>query len=795
MAEQEQVQEQDQNPLTEEELKRVFKEFDDAGISPQMQVSSLARIFPEFEGVELPGLNAIRSELGFPVIQPARGLQSVVDRSIAKSREPASSRLNLPSPKEMFDRSIAAAKTPEGAMLAAAIMSGAGVGAIAARSSIPLIARAAPLISSIAASGGEQIAESFLLPEGEQPRETILQDTLDKTQGMVDFSPDSLGGRSVRLAQDVLLDSVFSKGIRAVGNLRRGASRQSDSLDSTLGQSGDSSFISIAEEAFTPARVQRAQRRSGILAGDVISSDVNQRFGRRRVTSGPATPVEFTPEGLTQLVLDLESKTRSNYLRAIKASTDFGNEVVFRAKNHQGSVTLKSGKVVPIDGPIDTKELLDSALTIYNKIPTSQKMEGVKTSLVSEIEDLFSKAGVKFDKKPGKLVITGFDHIEFVDAWELKKHFGKLGHGDIIKGTVFEDPQFRTLAKKMDASIEKSIKELWDDTDALDAYQASKKITDARYRAFAPGGKAANGAGAVLQEAREPIPEVDAILGDVKRMKRFLASDEILQDESLPTHLLKGKGRIEGFGGRATKQDLQAYAFMKTMFESTWTDPKGFTRFDPIKLQDAWKKLSTSASGKELFGSKVRGDLDKTFDIIAQRVNQVAEVGGVTDISGNRYIALKLASGMVQIGAPIAVGMTAFGPNAVGFGAIGLIWATMTGLGILATNPTTSRLLHNMLRGGPLGMSSERASRLVGHALIGLPMTFQTQDGTQIQGTLDNDGQPTADLNQEELNSSFPGITVDPSSLPNPPQSEPAPDIIPRGRKDAAQPQREMWRE
>jgi len=202
--------------------------------------------------------------------------------------------------------------------------------------------------------------------------------------------------------------------------------------------------------------------------------------------------------------------------------------------------------------------------------------------------------------------------LSFDDAWELKKRFGALGYGDVIENTNVEHTNFRNLTSSMDDSIESSIGS-WESggSDALNSYKEAKRITNARFEAYAPLGNRAAGAAALLQGAHvnqgtlkfhnQANSEIDRAFRNVNQMQRFLDS-----------------GTIDGVPGKSTREELQSYAVMKIINGARDIVPEkqfgaGATRFNSTKMLSEWRELIDNDAGRLLFSKQTRANTAQTY--------------------------------------------------------------------------------------------------------------------------------------------------------------------------------------
>ena len=435
-----------------------------------------------------------------------------------------------------------------------------------------------------------------------------------------------------------------------------------------------------------------------------------------------------------------------------------------------------------IKGPIHLGDITKKVRSILDDLPPETLESGeINYVLGKELNTLLDETQTMVIEN-GKEVVKTLP-ISFARAWELKKRFGQLGYGDVVNNVPFVNTKFRDLTNGMDEAIEKSIPQ-WNNPELLEDYQAAKDIINARHEAFAPLGNRSAGAANVVSGGRrnqgtlrffnQANDSLDSVLVDAEKMQSFLNSGTI---PNVP-------------GIRGNKAELQSYAVMKIMNDSKIMDFAGTkvseatASFSPTKIQSAWKELTESKAGQLLFGKQERQNLNKTFDIIQQRLNQLSVVNQPLSREGSRYLGLKAITGMITLSGTSAsamlLGSTFNSGLAIGTTLTGGFIAGMYALGRLAVNPKTARLLHDLLRGAPLQMSQRKASRLISQSLIGVPLSFEGEDGNRISGMVENDGAGAGvfipNLDQDSapifpdgpgINTLGGGVTIDETSLPN----------------------------
>jgi len=126
--------------------------------------------------------------------------------------------------------------------------------------------------------------------------------------------------------------------------------------------------------------------------------------------------------------------------------------------------------------------------------------------------------------------------------------------------------------------------------------------------------------------------------------------------------------------------------------------------------------------------------VSKNFDVIANRISELTQISDKLQLGGKRYIGLKVATGVAEMSGSTAGSLMsgAAAPTGRIAAAGAVVGGIMTfgQLGKLSLSPKTARLTLAMLRGGPLGMSSKAAARLIAQTSIGYPMVFRFADGT-----------------------------------------------------------------
>lgn len=180
----------------------------------------------------------------------------------------------------------------------------------------------------------------------------------------------------------------------------------------------------------------------------------------------------------------------------------------------------------------------------------------------------------------------------------------------------------------------------------------------------------------------------------------------------------------ESGGGTNLRSDVGAYKFMRIWQDAIKRDPidPSKMKLDPQKLTDSLYDPEFQSSGKLLWNSKQRGDIEQFFKNVAYTQDK---------INAHPYFRLG-TNGMAFTGNI----MMALHGNLPGAAMGTTIQLGANGVGKLLTNPKVSRLLVSMAGGEPLGVSQEYAARAIVNALNGMTVAIANRDGSSTPGTV-----------------------------------------------------------
>lgn len=474
------------------------------------------------------------------------------------------------------------------------------------------------------------------------------------------------------------------------------------------------------EDLFYGGGKEEAIQKTNQLASDRIADTMASLSGR---TKSAVTNPQW-------LSINLRQKLENNLVTSYKASNDAAASASLIAKGNSLDipVTAAEASTLPastikivsnpqtgtqflhsIEGPIQLDNYANSLQNFlndkYKLYSTIDKMPADEKPLVTIAQNTLNRIA-NIDPKTGQ--ITGVKPMSFKDAWTYKS-----GLDDLAQPTYGEGGQAiysnankiaRNFSNELSDSIESSIGN-WQNgvADALNNYLNAKAIVHQRHNVFRNVGQFLNG-------YNSAVPKLDQIVNDPERLQSAIKTGNL--------------NLIPGSKLQVTRNDLAAYKL-----GSMYYDAKG----NGASLTDYWNDPHFIDSKQQLYSAATRNSLDQFFKDL--NLAQYKSMG----LQGASRNKIWMTRAGIMLAPSLATGVLS-GSELYGASMLGIELGGLT-LGRILVNPEKARLLSAMVKGVPLGMSNEKAMRLLMNGVQGAAVSIYNNDGSQVPAEINKDGQ------------------------------------------------------
>jgi hypothetical protein len=396
-----------------------------------------------------------------------------------------------------------------------------------------------------------------------------------------------------------------------------------------------------------------------------------------------------------------------------------------------GTQTVNASSVVAgkvVNGPIDLNRTLPELLKIRSEMyPNGIITPDVNTPVSRTINDIFKAIDAKFDPQ-GNLISS--NPLGFKEAWDAKQAIDALGYGHLTENINAVDGRFRRISNSLNKDIDESIPKWSNDPSQApqlasinQSWQQSKAIVQKRHELWGPIGETGKSADTLLNTENAPREVMDSILGDYKKMGRFLES---------------GEATVNGQTVTSTngRKDLQGY-FFKKLEQDNWTPYSPENRDVGVLNGDQYatdyNKFRQSTEGIKLLGTlnsaKARR-WDDFVDAVQKTTNQLN--------NNNNYIKFRFGTATLGLAGELLAehsdsAMLTRGAIVSGYIGMGVVARIMS-------NDNYAPILLGLLHGRPLGMSFQAASRLLVQGMSGGHITLTLKDGSKQEAVVGTDG-------------------------------------------------------
>lgn len=460
--------------------------------------------------------------------------------------------------------------------------------------------------------------------------------------------------------------------------------------------------------------------------------NLSKQLGGERLTdvmtgiSGRTASAVNNPQWMSQ---SLRIKLANNDIISRKASNEAAQTAVMLSQGVKQDIPITAAEAasVPpntvriisgpqgsqfihtVEGPTNlsemattAKQFIDDKLKLYS---TVDNIPADERKLFNIAQSTLDHMGAKFDPQTGQLL--GVRPMSFRDAWTYKQGLDELAQPTFDQNgqAIYSNANriARNFSNAVSNGIEDSMQK-WgpSGTAAQNAYLTAKAIVHQRQEVFRNVGSFMNG-------YNSAVPMLDKIVNDPERLASAIKTGSL--------------DLIPGTKLQVTKNDLASYKLFQ-MFQ----DAKG----SGDKLVDAWKDPAFQDSKTQLYSSATRTQLDQLFkDLQATQYKTVGLAGSSRNMIWATRAGIMLAPALVT---GVATGSTDYAAGMLGMEIGG------AALGRMLVNPDKARLLAAAVKGVPLGMSNEKAMRVLMNGLQGATVSVINQQGQRTPMQVDQDG-------------------------------------------------------
>jgi hypothetical protein len=632
--------------------------------------------------------------------------------------------------------------------------------------------KGANLVGNLAAEAADTAMRKLTGQEVRQPlTSTITGDV------------ENQGSRfAVNILEGVTLESGIAKGVKLAKSFAPATKAFLDRLNPTLGQRLDSKIVKALEDTLAPSAKEASVAKSASAAiteaetvaselssrgvnintfkselGNTISGNLADNF-RRTLAMAGADAEQLKVIAGANVLRWPPTVTSSN--RIISGGSGIVKEGISTSSIPSSLRNLPPDSV-EIAGPIHLRETFAAVNKLRRTMLEDAGITGVEntkvfgtySSLLENINDELSSILVKAGVSPSdaeRMAAMQNVPISFTRAWGDKKKIGELAFETFDASGMPSHVQSQLIEvySALDKDISDGIRS-WgvDGESATQLWQETKELTSTAYLMNAPSG--ADAIKTIVRgnkEARKIGLALDTNLNTIKTPSKLINS--VLDDENTLNRAIdQGRIKVPGLSGEliATKGDLSAYQFMRILDDNL---DRGAGRFNSTALLTDWRAYKDSSRGSVLYSAAEKNRLNEVVEAIARSNERIASE------SGTRYFGMRGSTYAVgALSTFLVAGSLSSGAATTG---LTLGGALLTGhaLARVAINPKSSAILAKFIKGAPLDMSMQAASRTVAIALRGEPiqLEFLKEDGSQVlvDGIVNDQGRFEANLGQAQ---------------------------------------------
>lgn len=525
--------------------------------------------------------------------------------------------------------------------------------------------------------------------------DTGLQALLSKERGPRNLE-ESLTSSAIQGGINEVGAQVLPRVYRGIKQAWTNATTPIDELNPTismrlaaLGNKKMADTTRWLEQTFSPMDFKARQAVSAGLGEEGFKEMMGEEINRFRVGAkvNPDTSPALRADKvqLQALRSELYYKGASNQQASLVNAVAAANPSMTRAL-HPADPAIEVHK---IEGPVFLKE---ATKDLNDYLRKQERMYGTLDAARANDPKSVSLAENWINITKG-----GQEPISFRQAWDLKQEVNKIGWSG--KGNDF----FKNIGMKVDSGIDDSLPNWRNNPQAaLDYWRNAKAIVAQRNALFAE-----DGVRELIQTNNDPMPHVEAILADRKKLQRALDTSEL----PLPTGALQSNNM---------RQDLAAYEGNKLL------------KMGPEKAREVLNDPFNKDRYNTLFSQRFRADTEQLFKNL-----EYTQMKGTGSQSFSR---IAMRHGSLVLPAALITGHLTNYTAAAGM-AVG---AELGGYGfvkLMNSSPRLGRALVAAAGGQPLNMTEQAFGRLITGALqgTGAVITLRNQDGSSNRGTTEKD--------------------------------------------------------
>lgn len=212
----------------------------------------------------------------------------------------------------------------------------------------------------------------------------------------------------------------------------------------------------------------------------------------------------------------------------------------------------------------------------------------------------------------------------------------------------------------------------------------------------------------ILRGGQNPFQKIDDVLQDPNRLGKVLNAGDLQ--------------------GTTTRNDLQAYQFMRMMHTASTRDAQGnVVRIDPNRLSTMFNDPDMNTSLNALYGKDGMKDVRNFIQNLSytQDKQQTYPVAKQLRLVGSGFkIGTALLSGNLHMAASTATDIAGF-------------YLPMYAMGKLLTSPTTSKIVTRLAGSQPLSASAQYVARVLTSVIQGMNIAVIDSKGNKQWGTVE----------------------------------------------------------
>lgn len=529
------------------------------------------------------------------------------------------------------------------------------------------------------------------------------------TESLVNTGLNAVGGKitgKITQAIPVIAKSGYGTFMEKV--MKKPPVPQPDALLTTVSQKLEpgflQSFSSWIEDAFAPGAKQAAIDASTDVANKKLKNIAFRESGNSPLVNASR------PDTFVNSVVD---RAKTQLVHINDAATE--NADAFRmvaGKNVVGLNPINTGQLTggplassaPMEGPIlllhGAQKLQDFLQKIQSQIVGSAGVPDNLKGPINEAQGVLKSLGAVFDPQTG--AVTNIQKVSADQAWKIQQ---KIGDVTFTQGSNKELSQaYHAITDDMEDSIK-----LWKNDPGgvgLRSFQNAKALTNTKYTQFL-NSKTAPTVSTMVEDVRgSRIPLFDQVLDDPNKLKEVLASGKLPIPSPNGNITISDSKMDKGFAGYMLDK------IRNQMFTPTVMDPNRGV-FNGTGAIAEWNKEGNKEVKDLLYSPSTQSNINQLFkEMMMLDKKGGSTIGGLVMRAGR--------AGFIIPAASIAAG--AFTPyTAMGLMTGGLMLSG-SALAHLMTNKESARLMIQMARGGPLGMSQNAAGRIIREGIKNAPL-------------------------------------------------------------------------